>query len=254
VNYQPIVELTAGRIVGVEALARWNHPQRGPISPVEFIPLAEQTGLIRPLGRYILEQSCTQAARWQEQFPAISSLTLNVNLSMRQVQDPDIVAEVAGILAATGLPPFALTLEITESVLSEDHQLIAHQLWALKRLGVRLAVDDFGTGYSSLSRLRRFPIDSLKIPKPFVDGILYGPGESALARAIIDLSATLGLYVVAEGIENRGQWEALSRLNCQLGQGYYFAKPATGDQTTAILARGRLGESHRAHSLAPAGS
>jgi diguanylate cyclase (GGDEF)-like protein/PAS domain S-box-containing protein len=241
VHYQPIVELSTGRIVGVEALARWRHPQRGPIGPDEFIPLAEQTGLIQPLGRHVLEQSCQEAAGWRRQFPA-ASLTVNVNLSVRQVQHPGIVAEVAEILAATGLPPSALILEITESVLSEDHELLAERLWALKRLGIRLAVDDFGTGYSSLSRLRAFPIDSLKIPKPFVDGILQGPEESALARAIIDLAATLGLYVVAEGIEHRGQWDELTRLNCQFGQGYYFARPTTSAEIVALLQNGQLGD------------
>jgi diguanylate cyclase (GGDEF)-like protein/PAS domain S-box-containing protein len=240
VHYQPIVDLRTGRIVGVEALARWRHPDRGPIGPDEFIPLAEQTGLIQPLGRYVLEQSCTEAARWREQYPA-AELTINVNLSVRQVQHPGIVAEVAETLASTGLPPSALVLEITESVLSDDHELLAERLWALKRLGIRLAVDDFGTGYSSLSRLRRFPIDSLKIPKPFIDGILRGPEESALARAIIDLSATLGLYVVAEGIEHRGQWDELTRLNCPLGQGYYFARPTTDTEITLLLHNGHLG-------------
>jgi diguanylate cyclase (GGDEF)-like protein/PAS domain S-box-containing protein len=240
VHYQPIVELRTGRIVGVEALARWCHPQRGPIGPDEFIPLAEQTGLIGPLGRSVLQQACAQAVGWRRQFPT-ASLTMNVNLSVRQAQHPGIVAEVAETLASTGLPPSALILEITESVLSEDHQLLTERLWALKRLGIRLAVDDFGTGYSSLSRLRCFPIDSLKIPKPFIDGILQGPEESALARAIIDLSATLGLYVVAEGIEHRGQWEELTRLNCLLGQGYYFARPATGAEITVLLRGAHLG-------------
>jgi diguanylate cyclase (GGDEF)-like protein/PAS domain S-box-containing protein len=240
VHYQPIVELRTGRIAGLEALARWRHPQRGPIGPDEFIPLAEQTGLIQPLGRHVLEQSCAEAVGWRRQFPT-ASLTINVNLSLRQVQHPDIVAEVAEVLASTGLPASALILEITESVLSEDHDLLAERLWALKRLGIRLAVDDFGTGYSSLSRLRRFPVDSLKIPKPFIDGILQGPEESALARAIIDLSATLGLYVVAEGIEHRGQWDELTRLDCQLGQGYYFAKPAASTEIAALLRRGYLG-------------
>jgi diguanylate cyclase (GGDEF)-like protein/PAS domain S-box-containing protein len=248
VQYQPIVELRTGRIVGVEALARWRHPQRGPIGPDEFIPLAEQTGLIQPLGRYVLEQSCAEAARWRSQYPA-ASLTINVNLSVRQVQHPGIVAEVAETLATTGLPPAALILEITESVLSEDHELLAERLWALKRLGIRLAVDDFGTGYSSLSRLRLFPIDSLKIPKPFIDGILQGPEESALARAIIDLSATLGLYVVAEGIEHHGQWDELTRLNCQLGQGYYFARPTTSAELGVLLERGYLGS--RPSELSP---
>src|SRR6266540_2512141 len=216
VAYQPIIDLADGHIVGVEALARWQHPQRGAVSPAEFIPLAEETGLILPIGHLVLEQACTQAARWRHRFPAIP-LTINVNLSVRQVQAPGIVAEVAEILAATGLPPSALILEITESVLAEDQEVAAERLWALKRLGARLAVDDFGTGYSSLSRLRGFPIDSLKIPKPFIDGLLEGPRDSALARAIIELSTTLQLYVVAEGIEQRGQWDELRQLADPLG-------------------------------------
>ena len=241
VHYQPIIELADGHIVGVEALARWQHPQRGPISPAEFIPLAEETGLILPIGHLVLEQACTQAARWRHRFPAIP-LTINVNLSVRQVQAPGIVAEVAEILAATGLPPSALILEITESFLAEDQEVAAERLWALKRLGARLAVDDFGTGYSSLSRLRGFPIDSLKIPKPFIDGLLEGPRDSALARAIIELSTTLQLYVVAEGIEQRGQWDELRRLGCKLGQGFYFAKPLDADEVSTLLERDQLAD------------
>ena len=236
VRYQPIVELQRGRVVGVEALVRWQHPRRGLISPLEFVPLAEETGVIVPIGRHVLEDACTQAARWHRQHPS-APVSVNVNLSVRQLQDPGICEQVAQVLAATGLAPSALTLEITESALAESHDAATERLWALKRLGVRLAVDDFGTGYSSLSRLRDFPIDSLKIPKPFVDEILKGPQNSALARAIIDLSATLQLHVVAEGIEHSGQWEELRRLGCQLGQGFYFAQPVAADEIDSLLAR-----------------
>jgi diguanylate cyclase (GGDEF)-like protein/PAS domain S-box-containing protein len=241
VHYQPIVELDGARVVGVEALARWRHPLRGMVSPDEFIPLAEETGLIGSIGRQILQQACAQAARWRRH-PAGLSLTVNVNLAVRQLLDAGIVDQVAGVLAATGLPPAALTLEITESALAEDKEDAVERLWALKRLGVRLAVDDFGTGYSSLSRLRRFPIDSLKIPKPFVDGLLRGSEDSALARTIIDLSARLQMPVVAEGIEQRDQWTELRRLGCQLGQGFYFARPLDAEALTALLRRGRLAE------------
>jgi diguanylate cyclase (GGDEF)-like protein len=239
VHYQPIVELEDARVVGVEALARWQHPHRGLVSPAEFIPLAEETGLILAIGRAVLEQACAQAGRWQQR-PSGRPLTVNVNLSVRQLQDPGIVDQVAGVLAAAGLPPRALTLEITESALAEDQEAAVERLWALKHLGVHLAVDDFGTGYSSLSRLRRFPIDSLKIPKPFIDGIVRGPEDSALARAIIDLAGTLQLPVVAEGIEQREQWSELRRLGCQLGQGFYFATPLNADQTTELLHRDQL--------------
>jgi diguanylate cyclase (GGDEF)-like protein/PAS domain S-box-containing protein len=239
VHYQPIVRLDGGNLVGVEALVRWQHPRHGLVSPADFIPLAEETGLIVPIGRSVLLQACAQAALWHRDFPALP-LTVNVNLSVRQVQDPGLVAEVAEVLAITGLCPAALTLEITESVLAEDQSVATERLWALKRLGVHLAVDDFGTGYSSLSRLRHFPIDSLKIPKPFVDGILQGPEDSALARAIIELSGTLGLRVVAEGIEERDQWTELNRLGCELGQGFYFARPVPADEIGALVERDRL--------------
>jgi diguanylate cyclase (GGDEF)-like protein/PAS domain S-box-containing protein len=241
VQYQPIVELDGARVVGVEALARWRHPLRGMISPVEFIPLAEETGLILAIGRQVLQQACAQAARWRRR-PGKPPLTVNVNLAVRQLLDPGIVDQVAEVLASTGLPPPALTLEITESALAEDKEVAVERLWALKRLGVRLAVDDFGTGYSSLSRLRRFPIDSLKIPKPFVDGLLQGSDDSALARTIIDLSARLRLPAVAEGIEQRDQWTELHRLGCQLGQGFYFSRPLDAEALTALLRRGRLAE------------
>jgi diguanylate cyclase (GGDEF)-like protein/PAS domain S-box-containing protein len=241
VQYQPIVELDGAKVVGVEALARWRHPLRGMVSPAEFIPLAEETGLILAIGRLVLQQACAQTVRWRRH-PLDLPLTVNVNLSVRQLQDPGIVDQIAHVLDATGLPPSALTMEITESALAENQEAAAERLWALKRLGVHLAVDDFGTGYSSLSRLRRFPIDSLKIPKPFVDGVLRGPADSALARAIIDLSSTLQLPVVAEGIEQRDQWTELRRLGCQLGQGFYFAVPLDADEVTALLRRGHLAD------------
>jgi diguanylate cyclase (GGDEF)-like protein len=239
VYYQPIVELAGGRIVGVEALARWHHPRRGPINPAAFIALAEETGLIVPIGRFVLEQACAQAARWQRRFPE-APLTLNVNMSIHQLQSPGIVEEVAQVLAETGVEPSRLTLEITETALAEDGDVAAARLWALKKLGVQLAIDDFGTGYSSLSRLADFPIDSLKIPKTFVDGILHGPESSVVARAIIELAHNLGLAVVAEGIEDRQQWQELRRLGCRLGQGFHFGGPITADQVDAMLQHSQL--------------
>jgi EAL domain-containing protein (putative c-di-GMP-specific phosphodiesterase class I) len=191
---------------------------------VEFIPLAEDTGLIVPLGADVLAKACAQMAQWRREAPGLD-LSLSVNLSPRQVQDPGVVGLVRAALADTGLPPHALTLEITESVLTEDALVAVERLVALKALGVRLAVDDFGTGYSSLSRLHQLPIDILKIPKPFVDGVAQGPTASALARAILELSAALGLDVVAEGIEQPEQARLLHELGCRRAQGYLFGRP-----------------------------
>jgi diguanylate cyclase (GGDEF)-like protein/PAS domain S-box-containing protein len=238
VLYQPIIDLATGRRSGVEALVRWRHPQRGLVGPDEFIPLAEETGLILPLGRLVLEQACRHGARWQQQHGR--ELTINVNLSIRQLQDPGFVNEVTEILVASQLRAHCLTLEITESLLMQDTEAAVDKLTALRRLGVRVAIDDFGTGYSSLSYLQRLPIDILKIPKPFIDGILKTGDESALARAIIKLAKTLRLETIAEGIEQQGQWDKLRELECDLGQGYFFSKPVESDDIDALLVR----ESH----------
>ncbi|GIJ52257.1 hypothetical protein Val02_91430 [Virgisporangium aliadipatigenens] len=226
VHYQPIVNLPDGSLRGVEALVRWPHRTRGLVSPVEFIPLAEDTGLIVPLGADVLAEACAQVAQWRRERPGFD-MTVSVNLSPRQVNDPGVVRLVRDALTATDLEPRALCLEITESVLTEDGQIAVERLIALKELGVRLAVDDFGTGYSSLSRLNQLPIDILKIPKPFVDGVTEGPTASALARAILELSSALELAVVAEGIEHPEQAEVLYNLGCRLAQGYHFGRPAT---------------------------
>ncbi|MEN3361562.1 MAG: hypothetical protein V7637_5544 [Mycobacteriales bacterium] len=233
VHYQPILSLSDGRITGVETLARWPHPTRGMIGPDEFIPLAEESGLIVPLGRWVLEQGCTEGARWHA--AGLGPLTIGVNVSLRQIEDPAFTGEVAAILGASGLPPHLLTLEITESFLAEESDSVLERLRSLKRLGVRLALDDFGTGYSSLSRLRGFPIDILKIPKPFVDGIPHGADQSALARTITDLARTLRMDVVAEGIEHWEQWAELHRMACHYGQGYYFAKPMPAGEIDKLL-------------------
>ena len=237
VHYQPLVDLIDGRIIGAEALVRWPHPLKGLVPPDHFIPLAEETGLVLPLGYEVLNVACRQAAAWQRDgFKRVS-----VNLSPRQVQDPSLVLYVQQALALSGLPPEALTLEITESLLSEDAEVATHRLAELKTLGVRLAVDDFGTGYSSLSRLHEFPIDTLKIPKPFVDGVADGPEHSALARAILDLAGALGLEVVAEGIEEAEQARELRRLGCRIGQGFHFARAVPAGEFDTLLAKGAFG-------------
>ena len=232
--YQPIMNLETNRIAGVEALVRWNHPRRGLVGPTDFIPVAEETGLIVPLGRWVLEQACWQAKTWQN--GTFERLTMSVNVSARQVQEPAFVQEVADVLAATGLAPERLTLELTESVLMQDVDAIAMTLDALKGLGIRLAIDDFGTGFSSLSYLRRFPIDELKIDRSFVATMNTGPDESALVRSILKLGETLHLETVAEGIEQADQLAELRTLGAALGQGYLFAMPLTPEDLSVFLA------------------
>jgi EAL domain-containing protein (putative c-di-GMP-specific phosphodiesterase class I) len=224
-QYQPVISLATGRIAGVEALVRWRHPERGIIPPLEFIPLAEETGLIMAIGHWVLQEACSSARELQERFPAPEPLHMAVNLSARQLQRPEIVAEVRDVLSTSGLDPRTLILEITESVMMADMELSIARLRALKKLEVRLAVDDFGTGYSSLNYIRRFPVDILKVDKSFVDGVAEGGQASALTTAVIELAGILGLQPVAEGIERPDQLEKLVSLGCDLGQGYFFARP-----------------------------
>jgi diguanylate cyclase (GGDEF)-like protein/PAS domain S-box-containing protein len=224
-HFQPVIELATGRVEGLEALVRWQHPTRGLIPPMDFIPLAEETGMIVSIGRWVLQEACTQARQLQERYVMDPPLQMAVNLSARQLQRPEIVGEIAATLMETQLDPSSLVLEITESVMMQDMELSIQRLAELKELGVQLAVDDFGTGYSSLNYIRRFPVDILKVDKSFVDGVNDGGEESALTAAIIELAGILRLRPVAEGIERADQLEKLLDLRCDLGQGYYFAKP-----------------------------
>jgi len=233
--YQPIVHIDTGRIAGFEALVRWQHPVRGLLSPADFIPPAEDTGLIVPLGRCVLGEACLQAAAWQRRRGAQRPLRISVNVSSKQLQFPGWAAEVTSTLAETGLEPSHLVLEITESVLMEDAEGSAAPLEELRRLGVRVAIDDFGTGYSSLGYLRRLPVDILKIDKSFIDGVAKGPHESALARAVVKLARTLGLDAVAEGVTDRRQLAELRRLRCPYGQGYYFSRPQPPEVVAELL-------------------
>jgi diguanylate cyclase (GGDEF)-like protein/PAS domain S-box-containing protein len=235
VHYQPIVALTTGEITGLEALVRWRHSRRGIIPPAAFIPLAEETGLIIPIGRWVLEQACQQVQQWQQQL-AGRRLSISVNLSARQFQDPGLVDDVASALRQADLDPGCLVLEITESLLMLDTDATIAKLAALKALGVRLAIDDFGTGYSSLSYLRRFPVDILKVDKSFIDAVATNAEDSALAQAIIELGHTLRLQTVAEGVEASDQASQLRTLQCELGQGYFFAHPLDADQVAGLLA------------------
>jgi EAL domain-containing protein (putative c-di-GMP-specific phosphodiesterase class I) len=221
VHYQPVVRLGQREISGVEALLRWNHPTRGNIPPLQFIPLAEETGLIIPIGRWVLNAACREGVDIQTRFPREQPLAISVNLSVRQLQSDTIVADVREALETSGLPASSLVLEITESVMMADTELAVARLYALKELGVRLAMDDFGTGYSSLSYLGRFPVDILKMDRSF----LAEDKNEPLAAAVIALGASLALDVVAEGIEYDEQALSLRELGCELGQGFLFARP-----------------------------
>jgi diguanylate cyclase (GGDEF)-like protein/PAS domain S-box-containing protein len=238
--YQPIVDLATRRLSGVEALVRWQHPTRGLVSPDAFIPLAEETGLIRPLGRWVLEEACRQGAAWAAHGDARGRppLSVTVNVSGRQLQQPGFVAEVEGALAATGFPATRLVLELTESTVIHHPEVARQRLVALKTLGVRLAIDDFGTGYSALSHLRQFPIDVLKIDKSFVDPIAAGGQPAALAAAIVALGEALSLRTVAEGVESADQAALLEGMGCALAQGYYFSRPITAAAVSAWLDAG----------------
>ncbi len=224
-HYQPVIELATGEISGFEALLRWNHPERGLVPPLEFIPLAEETGLIVPIGTWVLREATLWGKALQERYPRQPPLRVAVNLSARQLQRPEIVQDVAEALMRSGLSPESLVLEITESVMMRDVELSLQRLRELKALGVQLAVDDFGTGYSSLNYIQQFPVDILKVDKSFIDAFDLDERKSALTATIIKLAEDLDLRPVAEGIERADQLEHLLRLRCDLGQGYYFARP-----------------------------
>jgi diguanylate cyclase (GGDEF)-like protein/PAS domain S-box-containing protein len=234
-HYQPIVSLNGGALLGMEALVRWNHPERGLLPPLDFISVAEQSGLITPLGRWVLREACRQATKWPLSNPSIS---LSVNVSTTQFQQPGLVEDVANALWDSGLDPSILTLEITESVLVHDTDAVIEKLHRLKDFGVKVAIDDFGTGYSSLGYLKRFPIDILKIDKSFIDGVGNGAEEAAIAQAIIKLGESLGLEVVAEGIELPEQIDALQLLRCERGQGFFFSAPVDAETMGGLLANG----------------
>jgi diguanylate cyclase (GGDEF)-like protein/PAS domain S-box-containing protein len=237
VFYQPVVSLDSGRVTQMEALVRWLHPKRGLLSPAEFITLSEETGLIVPMGLWVLAEACQQAKRWQAEHRRAIPLTVSVNLSGRQFQQPDLVQQIAHILDQTHLDPAALTVEITESVVMHDAPATLVKLRVLKELGVRIAIDDFGTGYSSLSYLRRFPVDTLKIDRSFVQGIGCNAEDIAIVRAVVTVARSLNLSVTAEGIESSEQVTLLQSLGCDRGQGYFFAKPMEPGALTELLRR-----------------
>jgi diguanylate cyclase (GGDEF)-like protein/PAS domain S-box-containing protein len=227
VHYQPIISLESWRISGFEALVRWEHPEHGYISPLKFIPVAEETGLIIPIGQWVLREACEQLRAWQEQFPSEPPLSISVNLSGKQLSQPDLIDRISKILDETGLAPESLNIEITESAIIENIDAAATTLKRIKALGIRLSLDDFGTGYSSLSYLHRFPIDTLKIDRSFVSRINL-PKNTEIVRTILTLASNLGMDVVAEGVETRDQILQLTGLNCEYVQGYLLSKPIDG--------------------------
>jgi EAL domain-containing protein (putative c-di-GMP-specific phosphodiesterase class I) len=235
-QYQPIVDIASGAIVGAEALLRWRRADGAVMGPAQFIPVAEQSGLIVPIGRWVLLEACSYAADLQRRYPSDPPLHMAVNLSARQVARPEIVDDVRQILDDTGLDPSTLILEITESVMMQDMEMAIARLTELKTLGVQLAIDDFGTGYSSLNYVRRFPVDILKVDKSFIDGVTDGGESSALTAAVIELAGILNLRPVAEGIERADQLERLLDLHCDLGQGYLFARPLEDNDLEGMLA------------------
>jgi EAL domain-containing protein (putative c-di-GMP-specific phosphodiesterase class I) len=246
VYYQPVVRLSDGGLHGFEALVRWEHPRRGLVPPAEFIPVAEETGLIVPLGTWVLREACTQLARWHDTARGGEHLTMSVNLSPRQLAEPGLPGEFASVLHETAVRADSVWLEITETTLMRDPASAVDVLDALRVLGLHLAVDDFGSGYSSLAYLERLPVEALKIDRAFVEGIGQREDRGAIATAIVSLARALRLRTVAEGIETADQLGGLQALGCELGQGYLFgaARPAEsfgGDPAATVPPWGRFG-------------
>jgi diguanylate cyclase (GGDEF)-like protein/PAS domain S-box-containing protein len=236
--YQPVVALASGQITGLEALVRWEHPERGKLDPAEFIAVADESGLIEPIGRWVQETACRQILAWHEQRPDQRPLDVSVNLSLRQVSHRDLASSVAQILARTGLDPVHLRFEITESVLVEESASAQATLEALSELGVRLILDDFGTGYSSLAYLNRFPLDALKIDREFVDALGIEQERTAIVEAIIGMARALSLDVIAEGVENEAQLSELRRLGCDYAQGHLFSRALPPEKVSGLLSEG----------------
>ena len=227
-HYQPQVDRD-GHIIGVEALIRWQHPERGMVSPAEFIPLAEECGIICELGNWVLNEACQQLHRWAAN-PATKDISLAVNISAPQIHQPDFTAQVMAAISDAGITPARLKLELTESLLLNDTEEIISKMIELKTGGIGFSLDDFGTGYSSLSYLKRLPLDQLKIDQSFVRDLLTDPNDAAIASTIVTLAQSMGLNVIAEGVETEAQRDKLANLGCHTYQGYLFGYPAPGDE------------------------
>ncbi|MGB8507267.1 MAG: EAL domain-containing protein [Pyrinomonadaceae bacterium] len=238
-NYQPIVSLDGGQIVGFEALLRWRHPERGFIPPVDFIPIAEETGLIISIGQWVLREACMQIREWQDRYPSYPPLQISVNLSGKQFMKADLLDQIREVLAETGIDPRSLKVEITESIMMENIETAIVMLRQLRALGIELSIDDFGTGYSSLSYLHRFPISTLKIDRSFVSRMDGNNENAEIVRTIIMLARNLGMDVVAEGVEQENQLMQLRALKCEYAQGYLFSRPVDADAANVLLATGQ---------------
>ena len=234
--FQPIVSVADGGLVGAEALVRWEHPERGLLAPAQFLPLAEESGLIVPLGLWVLREACTQAARWQAHRPDGLALRIAVNVSAHQLAAGDLDLLVTDALTGAHLDPSRLVLEITESVFVQDSALLVQQLEALRALGVGVSLDDFGSGYSSLSYLRRLPFDTVKLDRAFISGLAEAAADRQIVAAIVQMACALAITVVAEGVETAEQWACVRELGCHLAQGYHFARPMPGAQMSALVA------------------
>jgi EAL domain-containing protein (putative c-di-GMP-specific phosphodiesterase class I) len=234
VYYQPIVSLQTGKITGFEALSRWQRPE-GIVPPIEFIAVAEDIGLIVPMNRQLLLEACEHLRSWQSEFPSNPPLSMSVNITPKEFAQPDLASEIRKCLEQTGVDPGCLQLEIIETIAMGDAEKSGHVLAQLKALGVRLSIDDFGTGYSSLSRLRRIPVDTLKIDRAFISNMDRDPESREIVRAIIMLAHNLGLKVVAEGTETQEHINLLKQLNCEMAQGYFYSRPADGQAMLRLL-------------------
>jgi EAL domain-containing protein (putative c-di-GMP-specific phosphodiesterase class I) len=257
VHYQPIVFLPTGNLAGFEALLRWQHPRRGLLYPDEFLSVAEETGLIVPIGRWVLWEACRQMRAWQDEWPVQPPLFVSVNLGNREFAQIDLIEQIDGALRETGFDPYYLRLEVTETVLIENTQTASAVLTRLRDRGIRLSIDDFGTGYSSLSYLHRFPFDTLKIDRSFIQRLGSSNDSLEVVRAVVTLAHNLGMKVVAEGHETSQQLDRLKELDCEYVQGYFFSKPLDRHAAAALLEAGIEGQpvglSARSRAAVPSG-
>lgn len=237
VHYQPIIALKDWKILGFEALLRWRHPKRGSIAPKEFIPIAEETGLIDSLGMWVLRQACSQMQAWHRQYPIEPPLNIHVNISRKQFNQPDLVDNIQEILRETALDPRYLSLEITESLFVEYDEIFNETLARLTKLGIKLQIDDFGTGYSSFNYLQRLPVSSIKIDSIFVAKMKLGNRHTEIVRSIVNMAHSLGMDAIAEGVETEEQVAQLQAIECNSGQGFYISRPVSGEFGKEILRR-----------------